>query len=284
METTMQTAVAYGQSKEIGVYALASVVNALAAEGVSEPTIQVRIMIPPYAYKSRMHTMEKIMKKCCEGRGIALQDIKSERNTMISQSMVIVTGSGHKRICESLENSFAGKDIVLTKWIGMEGMLRILEEKETELKTRFSAGFLKQMTSYKAHIFAQKEIEIAKKFGAEKIRQIGEGGIFAGLWELAKETECGLDIDLKKIPVLQETIEVCEFFRLNPYQLASAGTMLLVANDGESLVEVLREQGIAASWIGKLTDSNDKILRNGEEIRYIDRPAPDEIMKIFDEN
>ena len=96
METTMQTAVAYGQSKEIGVYALASVVNALAAEGVSEPTVQVRIMIPPYAYKSRMHTMEKIMKKCCEGRGIALQDIKSERNTMISQSMVIVTGSGHK--------------------------------------------------------------------------------------------------------------------------------------------------------------------------------------------
>jgi len=283
MEMTMQTAVTYGQSKEVGVYALASVVNALASNGVDEPTVQVRIMIPSYAYKSRMHTMEKVMKKCCEGRGITLQDIKSERNTMVSQSVVIVTGSGNKCIRENVENSFEGKDIVLTKWIGMEGMLRVLEEKEAELKTRFSTGFLKQMTSYKTHIFAQKEIEIAKNTGAKLIRQIGEGGIFAGLWDLAKQTECGLDIDLKKIPVLQETIEVCEFFRLNPYQLASAGTMLMVTDDGENLVEVLREQGIAAAFIGKLTGNNDKILRNGEEIRYIDRPAPDEIMKIFEE-
>lgn len=286
----MQTAVAYGQSKEVGVYALASVVNALAAEGIYEPVVQVRIMIPSYAYKSRMHTMEKTMKKCCEGRGIVLQDIKSERNNIITQSMVIVTGSGSPASarekcasCESVGKRFEGMDIVLTKWIGMEGMLRILEEKEAELKTRFSTSFLKQMTSWKTHVFAQKEIELAHKADVKLIRQIGEGGIFAGLWNLAKETECGLEIDLKKIPVLQETVEVCEFFRLNPYQLASAGTMLMITEDGESLVELLSEQGVKATVIGKLTDNNDKILRNGEEVRYIDRPAPDEIMKIFEE-
>ena len=32
--------------------------------------------------------------------------------------------------------------------------------------------------------------------------------------------------------------------------------------------------------IGRLTDNNDKIIQNGEDIRYIDRPAPDELMKI----
>lgn len=287
MGMKMQTAVAYGQSKEVGIYALAAVVNALAAEGITDPVVQIRIMIPSYAYKSRIHTMEKIMKKTCEGRGIELQDITSERSNVITQSMVVVTGcgscqNGKNEDDASVYDAAAGQDIVLTGWIGMEGMLRILDEKEAELKTRFSTSFLKQMGAYKSHVFVQREIELARRNGADKIFQIGEGGVFAGLWNLAKEMESGLEVDLKKIPVLQETVEVCEFFRLNPYQLTSAGAMIMVTSDGEHLVEVMSEQGIPAVMIGRLTDSNDKILRNGEEVRYIDRPAPDEIMKIFE--
>lgn len=280
MKTKIQTSVTYGQSKEIGIYALASVVNALAAEGGTAPVVQIRILIPEYAYKSRMHTMEKIMRKVCEEQGVKIQDIVSERSNVISQSMVIVTGYC---ACENEEKiEFSGKDVILLKKIGIEGMLRILEERESELKQRFSTSFLKQIKSYKKHVFSQEEIMFAREKGALSLLQVGEGGIFAALWNLAKETECGLEIDLKKISVLQETVEVCEFFKLNPYQLASAGTMLIVAKDGEKLVEVLSEQGKDAVLIGKLTDNNDKILKNGEEIRYIDRPAPDEIMKIFE--
>ena len=281
MEMKMQTAFAYGQSKEVGIYALASVVNALVADGVCNPTVQVRIMIPAYAYKSRIHTMEKIMKKACEGRGIALQDIKSERSNVITQSMVVVTGCGDVSQDKGNQN-VSSQDIVLTKWIGMEGMLRVLDEKESELKSRFSTSFLKKISAYKSQVFAQKEIEIARKSGVSHIFQLGEGGVFAGLWNLAKETGKGLEVDLKKIPVLQETVEVCEFFRLNPYQLTSAGAMIMVTDDGEALVEMMNEQGVPAALIGKLTDNNDKILRNGDEIRYIDRPAPDELMKIFE--
>ena len=128
-----------------------------------------------------------------------------------------------------------------------------------------------------------KEIRKAQELGAARIWQIGAGGILAALWNVSKETESGLEIDLKKLEVRQETIEVCEYFRLNPYQLASAGSMLILADDGEAMAEALREAGVPATVIGRLTDNNDKIIRNGEEIRYIDRPAPDEIMKIYGE-
>ena len=286
MEIKMQTATAYGQSKEVGLYALANVVNELRAKGADNLSVQVRIMIPAYAYKSRMHTMEKFMKHCCEEHGIDLQDITSERSNVITQSMVIVTGAGCTKEMAALGNQkkcdFAGKDIVLTKWIGMEGMLRILGDKEAKLKTRFSTGFLKKISSYQKEVFAEKEILLARELGADLLHQVTDGGIFAALWNLAKETECGLEVDLKRIPVLQETVEVCEFFRLNPYQLTSAGAMLMAVEDGEDFVQQMNDQGVPAVLIGKLTDNNDKILKNGEEIRYIDRPAPDEIMKIFE--
>ena len=97
----------------------------------------------------------------------------------------------------------------------------------------------------------------------------------AALWNLALELNQGLDLDMKKISILQETIEVCEHFRLNPYQMISTGSFLAV------LADALNNQGITAAVIGHTTDNNDKILRNGEEMRYIDRPAPDEILKLY---
>ena len=76
-------------------------------------------------------------------------------------------------------------------------MLRITEEKEQELKTRFAPVFMKQIKSYRQQIFAPKEIEAAKAGGAFVVRQIADGGILAALWNLALELNQGLDLDMK---------------------------------------------------------------------------------------
>ena len=55
----------------------------------------------------------------------------------------------------------------------------------------------------------------------------------------------------------------------------------ILDRNGEVLADALNNQGITAAVIGHTTDNNDKILRNGEEMRYIDRPAPDEILKLY---
>ncbi len=294
MKVIIASAHAFGQAKDIGRYALASAVNEVAAEGAKEFCAQVHILIPTYAFKSRIHTMEKMMRNLCKERNVELAEIRSERSAVITQTMAQVTVAGKMPVTgkmqiedeiacssESVKPAYAGKDVVLTKYIGMEGMVRVASEQEEKLKERFSDGFVKQILSYKDKVFAVKEIASALENGAVLIRQASEGGILAALWNLAKETECGIDADLKQLSILQETVEVCEYFKLNPYQLASAGCMLMVHDDGEQLVSALQEQGIKAVVVGKLTDNNDKILRNGEEIRYIDRPAPDELNSIL---
>ena len=113
------------------------------------------------------------------------------------------------------------------------------------------------------------------------IRQITEGGILAALWRLSEETGLGMDLDMKKFAVRQETIEVCEYFRLNPYQLTSGGSFLMLAEYGGAAAEALREKGIAAEVIGRFTDCNDKVIRNGEDVRYVDRAGEDELMKVL---
>lgn len=279
--TTIKTA--YGQSKEMGMYALAAAMNELQAAGAEQLCAEIEITIPMYAFKSRMHTMEKIMKQLCKEKKIELANIHSEKSSIVNQTMVRVTVMGVAKVETKETPQYEGQTIVMTKWAGMEGMLRIATEQEASLRERFSTGFMKQILSYKEAIFAEKEIALAREAGVTIIRQVTDGGILAALWNLAKETGTGLEADLRQLPVLQETIEVCEHFRLNPYQLTSVGTLLFVTEDGENLVEMLKEHDIPARIVGKLTDNNDKILQNGEEVRYIDRPAPDELMKIFEQ-
>ena len=197
--------------------------------------------------------------------------------------MITVAGETDQkeRIADALLTARAGQDIVYAGWAGLEGMLRIIGEKEAELRERFTPAFIGQMKAYDSELCGLSKSAVADARGVSVIRQVSRGGILASLWDLAKDTELGLNLDLKKIAVRQETIEVCEHFRLNPYQLASGGSFLMLTENGEALADALNQKGIQAAVIGQLTDSNDKIIHNGEDMRYIDRPAPDELMKVF---
>ena len=69
------------------------------------------------------------------------------------------------------------------------------------------------------------------------MHDITEGGVFGALWEMAEGAGTGLDVDLRKIPIRQETVEICEFFGVNPYLIMSSGSMMIASDDGHHLVD-----------------------------------------------
>ena len=82
------------------------------------------------------------------------------------------------------------------------------------------------------------------KSGVCVMHDASEGGIFASLWELAERAGVGLSIDMKKLPLRQETVEVCEFSGVNPYELLSGGCLVMTTFDGPGLVAALEAEGI----------------------------------------
>ena len=76
-------------------------------------------------------------------------------------------------------------------------------------------------------------------------------------------------------------MEICEYFDINPYNLYSAGALLAGSWQPEVLVSKLHEQGIPAAVIGYVTDKNDRIIRNGEDVRFLDRPQQEEWYRKF---
>ena len=146
---------------------------------------------------------------------------------------------------------------------------------------RLPRHFIEDAKAFAGLLSVAPEAACAGKSGVSAMHAVSEGGIFGALWELADCAGVGLSVDLKKIPVRQETIEISEFFHINPYEMLSGGSLLLVTDHGLELVDLLGKEHIPAAVIGRTTAGNDRVLTSNEEIRYLEPPKMDEIYKVF---
>lgn len=187
------------------------------------------------------------------------------------------------------------QELIITGWIGHAGVREVLHMEEDRIKERFSPMFVRRLKGELPVREADERTagekrtlieEILKEDGAVagSFREVTEGGIWNALWNLAEALHCGLRADIDAMPLKQETIEICEMYGLHPYYLTSGEDVILAAvNNGSRTIDRLKEQKIAAVRIGYTTDDKDRILVQGESIRYLDRPRKIDELQRFQE-
>ncbi len=272
-----------GTSKDIGSHCIHVTANDLAAAGAQPVAVMVTAMLPPRTEEKELQKIMEDMENTCEKLDMEVIGGHTEVTDVVNRPVLSVTGVGKMKRQDALfeKKLEAGQDLVVTKWIGLEGTSIVAKEKEQELRKVFSDPFVRTAQEFDQYLSVIPESKIAMEHGVRVMHDVTEGGIFGALWEMAEGSGVGLEIDLKKIPIRQETIEVCEQFGLNPYVLMSSGSMLIGTEHGEILVRRLQEAGISAAVVGQAMNGNDRILRNGGEVRYLDKPQSDELYKIY---
>ena len=177
-----------------------------------------------------------------------------------------------------------GDEILVAGAIALEGTSIISESEKEKLGKLFSPGFLYNckslLTDYGVGSCEGEAWKAAEEAGASALFALKEGGFLSGLWKMAEASSVGLEADLRKVPIRQETVEVCEVFDINPYRLLSGGAILIGIRGGEALVQELKRKGFMAAVIGQANSGNDRLLYSGANARYLERPAVDEIQKI----
>lgn len=275
-----------GTVPESGDYAVIKSVNDVASRGAEAIGVSVQMILPEYVSEAQLKAMTGSMDSVCRQAGVQLTCLKAETSPFVSQILTIASATGKASGGSMIRTADAGpgQDIILCGHIALEGTLRILAEREEELSRRFVPAFIRQIKEQKKALLAAGAISAAVHAGAAAVHQIGSGGILAALWELAEASGIGLEIELSKISVRQETVEICEYYNLNPYQMTSAGSFLMTAKNGDAVVKALDRAGARAVRLGVATDGNARVITSGEEQRYLDRPAPDELMLWWERN
>ena len=272
-----------GATVDIGDLAVQVTVNDLASSGAEPIGILLTIMLP---VKSREIVLKNIMSQvsaACAKANVQIMGGHTEVTDVVNQPLISVTGVGKVKKGKLITTSGGepGMDILMTKWIGLEGTSIIAKEKEEELLTRLPASIVERAKKFDSMLSVLKDGLTAAEFGVAAMHDVTEGGIFGALWEVGEASGVGMEVDLRAIPVKQETIEICEFFGINPYQLISSGAMLMLASDGEGLKKKLEEEGVPAAIIGKTMSGNDRVIIRDEERRFLEPPATDELYKVF---
>lgn len=145
-------------------------------------------------------------------------------------------------------------DIAVYGLIGYEGALALYEENRAFLDERFPAfwieGFLK---------LQEKEPCFDGLFTGEQTLAVSirKGGLYGALWQMCEVLGTGCAVDIRQVPIRQETVEICECFEQDPYEITSHGAFLVAGED-------LTEKDIEGMQvIGHTTDTKDRVVLLG---------------------
>ena len=272
-----------GTVKDMGSQAVHITANDLAVSGAEPLGIMLTLLLPDTVEEPQIRAMMQEVESTCEKLGMEVLGGHTEITNVVRQPLISVTGVGKLRQDQmpDLSRVRPGQDLVVTKWIGLEATAILAKEKEEELLKEFSPEFVRTAREFDRYLSVVPDAGAAAAAGVCAMHDITEGGVFGALWEVAEGANVGLEADLKKIPIRQETVEICEVFHLNPYHIMSSGSVLAVTEDGPGLVRELERAGIPAAVVGRTTSGKDRIVRNGEDVQYLTRPQTDELYKVM---
>lgn len=253
-------------------HAILRAVNNLAAGGAIPFAVQLHIMLPERYREIALKRMMEAAAQTAAAFDITISGGHTEVLPDIQTAIVSATALGYAENEVADVSVLPGQEIVMTKWVGISETARLAREREEELLTRYPQFFIKSAQNLEQYYSILPEAATAGKSGVSLMHDVAGGGIFGALWELGEKAGVGLQVHLKKIPIKQETVEICEFFGYNPYEMRSDGALLLVTSEGHSLVDALAKDGIFAEVIGMITDDNDKVILNDDEKRYLEPP------------
>ena len=256
--------------------------NNLAAAGAEPVAAELVIFLPESVEEPELKALMSEAEGIAAELNIQIIGGQTRVSSAVRQPLATVTGYGIRRtgaVQMDVRKKLAGQDIIITKWIGLEGTADLAARNREGLLTRYPAYLVEEAAAFDRYYSILPEAATAVKSGGCTMHDASEGGIFAGLWEMAEGAGVGLTIDMKKLPLRQETVEVCEYCNVNPYELRSGGSLIIASPEGTAVVEALVAEGIPAVIVGRFTDSNERLILNEDEVRYMDRPQRDEIYK-----
>lgn len=248
--------------------------NNLAAGGARPVAVLLTLLLPETMQEPELRAlMAEAEEKCQE---LSIQVVGGQtrvtRGTLLPMAVAAGYGAAEEEYCGRLAGARPGDEIVLSKWIGLYGTALLAARHRERLLERFPGFLVEEARGFERYLSILPEARIAWAKGASSLHDASEGGILGALWEMAERAGTGLEADMRKLPLRQETVEICEVCGENPYLLSSGGCLVMTAPDGAGLAAALEKERIPAAVVGRITEGNDRILVNEGEIRYLDRP------------
>jgi hydrogenase expression/formation protein HypE len=274
---------------EIGRYAVHINANDIAAMGGRPRWYLAAVLVPPGAEAGDIDLILSHISQSCAEIGVVYCGGHTEVTTSVNNPVVIGQMLGEVTR-ENLKPSSGGKegdDLIMTKTAALEATAIIALEKGEELKNHFPEEMIRRAQHYlrEPGISVLKEGRLmALRKSVHALHDPTEGGIATGIFEIATASNLGAEVYHDRIPITEETRDLCAHYGINPLGAFASGSLLIAVSrdDSQQTMNALTTAGIAAARIGKLVKKEEglKLIKRGD-IKPLPLFHQDELSKIF---
>jgi len=259
----------------------------VAVTGARPAWFQTTIIVPVGTGSAVVRDIFRDIYRSARQLGIALTGGHTEVSPAVRQPIVAGDTQGlvSRGALVTSAGARAGDAVILTKAAAIEGTSIIarrfpggardvLGKRGQQIAARFH---------HRPGISVVAAALLAARHGASAMHDPTEGGVAAGLFELAAAARVRVCIDIDEVPVLPQTEKLCSYFGLRPLGLIGPGALLLTIASAQvdSLLRALRRRDIPAACSGTVARGRGVEARSGgKRCRFV-WSARDELTKLF---
>lgn len=250
-------------SASMSVYEVASDV---ATSGITPKYAMVDLNLPPQLSDMALTQYWKSFHKTCVQLGISIVGGHTGRFEGCDYS--VVGGATLWAFCDVNDYVTSmmardGDDIVMTKTAGYGATSVLTKAFPRTMRRVLGSSLFEEAEKYFESANIVKDATIASKCGIHSagvtaMHDATEGGIVAGLLEVAEASRLGGTVFLDDIPISEETVQLCKFFHIDPMVSLGEGSLLITCRPHrtETILRRLRSGRIGAVVIGRLSAKN----------------------------
>lgn len=274
-----------GRAAHIGQMLIDRVAAQILAAGAVPMYMTLSVLMPVSEEEQELRVLIRWIEEACKRYETDLLDVQVSVTEAVNEMTATIAGTGFDDGAENKkgdQKALEGDAIVMVGYAGYAGAACIADIKASKLHERYHPDFIDKAADYLKTVSLAERLQLLHKMPHDSVHQIsicGEQGVFGALWQLSRTSDVGFEVDLKKILLKQQIVEICDYFDINPYMLESQGAMLVCTDKAGALTELLENAGYESAVIGYVKSGHDKCIVNEDEVRYLDMPKGNEMIK-----
>lgn len=277
-----------GAVENIGWLAVNIVANDIATRGVKPLWMLIVLLLPRNMDSAKLKHITLEIDKAAKELGIAIVGGHSEVTPGIKRPIIVATAMGESQKGKLVQSSGAkvGDQVILTKGAAIEGTAILASELAESLQRKINSKIVKNAQKFIKKISVVEDALTAVKVGGvHAMHDATEGGVAAGLQEIAWASNVSIVAYEEKIPVYEETKLICQALKIDPLKTIGSGALIISASPGKTreIVDALREKGIGVSVVGEIVDKSrgSYILRRDGTKLDLSEPVKEELWRVL---
>lgn len=240
----------------IGKLSICGTVNDLSCMGAKPLYLSCAFVIEEGFPMDKLEEIAASMEKTAKEAGVRIVagDTKVAGKGQVDHVFITTTGIG--KIVDGVKTSGTlaapGDAVIVTGDVGRHGCTILLARDEFGIQADVKSDCAPLWNTVESMLNTTKDIHV--------IRDATRGGVGTVLYEIAGQSNVGIKLNAKDIPVADEVRGVCGMLGLEPLYLACEGTLVVFAPKevAPQIVETLRKLPYSknAAIIGEVTSEN----------------------------